>query len=250
MYLLPLSGGIHSSFLLLITRSQNRCCFRSHSAFPSLRASDSPGDLPVAFIEACKSDNTSIVVDTLNVWHERLLEFDYQPLSECRIVAYYAVSPSLAGSKPSRTLRECFVICLEPAREYRLEWWSRDRSEQCCNRNPGIPQWHEFLTKESASDMEQHSITAEKLHALLASDQEVLLFDVRRPDLLAYPEMIPKAERIAPNEALARPTLIPKDKDAVVCCTCPSDKTSRMVLCRAFTPGFFRIKFLKGGLAA
>jgi rhodanese-related sulfurtransferase len=104
--------------------------------------------------------------------------------------------------------------------------------------------------KESASDMEQHSITAEELHALLASDQEVLLFDVRRPDLLAYPEMIPKAERIAPNEVLARRTLIPKNKDAVVCCTCPSDKTSRMVLRRAFPLGFFRINFVKDGLAA
>jgi len=28
-------------------------------------------------------------------------------------------------------------------------------------------------------EMEQHSITAEELHALLASDQEILLFDVR-----------------------------------------------------------------------
>jgi len=36
----------------------------------------------------------------------------------------------------------------------------------------------------------------------------------------------------------------------VVYCTCPSDKTSRTVLRRAFTLGFVRIKFLKGGLAA
>jgi rhodanese-related sulfurtransferase len=99
--------------------------------------------------------------------------------------------------------------------------------------------------------MEKHSISAEELHALLASDQEVLLFDVRQPlDLLAYPEMIPKAQRIAPDEVLTRPTLIPKERDAVVYCTCPSDKTSRMVLRRAFTLGLFRIKFLKGGLAA
>jgi rhodanese-related sulfurtransferase len=99
--------------------------------------------------------------------------------------------------------------------------------------------------------MEMHSISAEELHGLLASDQEVLLFDVRQPlDLLAYPEMIPKAQRIAPNEVLERPTLIPQEKDAVVYCTCPSDKTSRMVLRRASTLGFSRIKFLKGGLAA
>jgi rhodanese-related sulfurtransferase len=100
-------------------------------------------------------------------------------------------------------------------------------------------------------EMEQHSITAEELHALLASDQEILLFDVRQPlDLLAFPEIIPKAKRIAPNEVLERPSLIPKEKDAVVYCTCPSDKTSRTVLRRALALQLFRVKFLRGGLAA
>ncbi len=99
--------------------------------------------------------------------------------------------------------------------------------------------------------MEQHSITAEALHALLASNQEVLLFDVRQPlDLLAYPEIIPKAQRVAPNEVLERPSLIPKEQEAVVYCTCPSDKTSRTVLRRALALQFRKIKFLKGGLAA
>jgi FMN-dependent NADH-azoreductase len=36
--------------------------------------------LTKSFIEACKSDNGSIVVDTLNVWHERLPEFDYEAI--------------------------------------------------------------------------------------------------------------------------------------------------------------------------
>lgn len=100
-------------------------------------------------------------------------------------------------------------------------------------------------------EMEQHSITAEELHALFVSNQEVLLFDVRQPlDLLAYPEIIPKAQRVAPNEVLESPSLIPKEKDAVVYCTCPSDKTSRTVLRRALALQFLRVKFLKGGLAA
>jgi len=100
-------------------------------------------------------------------------------------------------------------------------------------------------------EMEQHSITAEELHVLLASNQEVLLFDVRQPlDLLAYPEIIPKAQRVAPSEVLENPSRIPKEKDAVVYCTCPSDKTSRTVLSRALALQFFRVKFLKGGLAA
>ena len=36
--------------------------------------------LTKSFIEACKSANNSIVVDTLNVWHESLPEFDYQAI--------------------------------------------------------------------------------------------------------------------------------------------------------------------------
>jgi FMN-dependent NADH-azoreductase len=36
--------------------------------------------LTKSFIEACKSENTSIVVDTLNVWQEHLPEFDYEAI--------------------------------------------------------------------------------------------------------------------------------------------------------------------------
>lgn len=101
------------------------------------------------------------------------------------------------------------------------------------------------------SDLERHSITAEGLHALLETKKDLQIFDVRQPlDLLAYPEIIPSAQRIPPDDVLANPSLIPKDKDAVVYCTCPSDKTSREVLRRALALRFFRVKFLKGGLEA
>jgi FMN-dependent NADH-azoreductase len=43
--------------------------------------------LTKSFIEACKSHSTSIVVDTLNVWHEPLPEFDYEAIG----VKYKAV---------------------------------------------------------------------------------------------------------------------------------------------------------------
>lgn len=101
------------------------------------------------------------------------------------------------------------------------------------------------------NDMEQHSITAEELQILLAANQEILLFDVRQPlDLLANSEIIPGARRIPPKEVLENPLLIPKEKDSILYCTCPSDKTSRAILQRARALHFLRIKFLKGGLAA
>jgi rhodanese-related sulfurtransferase len=104
---------------------------------------------------------------------------------------------------------------------------------------------------EDRHEMEEHSITPEALHALLATPKAVLLFDVRQPlDLLANAEIIPGAKRIPPQEVLENPSLIPKDQDSVVYCTCPSDKTSRAISKRAHALNFLRIRFLRGGLAA
>ncbi len=108
-----------------------------------------------------------------------------------------------------------------------------------------------FLRARAQQEMERHSITAEALHTLLDANKEVLLFDVRQPlDLLVSYEIIPGAKRIPPKDVLENPSLIPKEKDSVVYCTCPSDKTSRAVLGRALDLHFSRIKFLKGGLEA
>jgi rhodanese-related sulfurtransferase len=98
-------------------------------------------------------------------------------------------------------------------------------------------------------ELEQHSITPEALRALLASEREVLVFDVRLPlDLLADSDIIPGATRVAPKDIEANPLLIPKEKDTIVYCTCPSDKTSRAILRKALALNFSRVKFLRGGL--
>ena len=98
-------------------------------------------------------------------------------------------------------------------------------------------------------EMERYSITPEALHALMASEHEVLVVDVRQPlDLLGDSVTIPGAQWLAPEEVRANPSLLPKENDLVVYCTCPSDKTSRIILRRALAMGFLRIKFLKGGL--
>jgi len=100
-------------------------------------------------------------------------------------------------------------------------------------------------------ELERHSISPEQLQSLMASGAKVSLFDVRQPlDLLAYPELIPRAQRIPPEEVLKTPTLLARDEDIVVYCTCPGDKTSRSVLQRVRALGFTRIKFVTGGLAA
>lgn len=98
-------------------------------------------------------------------------------------------------------------------------------------------------------EMERYSITPEALHELLASKRDVLVVDVRHPlDILGDSVIIPGAQWLAPAEVRANPSLLPKGRDMVVYCTCPSDNTSRTILHRALAMGLTRIRFLKGGL--
>jgi rhodanese-related sulfurtransferase len=93
-------------------------------------------------------------------------------------------------------------------------------------------------------ELQESSIEPEALHDLLEKDKDVLIFDVRLPlDFLAHSEIIPK-------DVLGQPSLIPREKDSVIYCTCPSDKTSRMILRRARALQFSRVRFLRGGLAS
>ena len=99
------------------------------------------------------------------------------------------------------------------------------------------------------------SITPEALHDLIAANHAVAILDVRQPlDLLTDSEIIEGAIRLSPQDAEANPSLIPMDKELVVYCTCPSDKTSRAIALRAehVVPqiDISRVRFLKGGLAA
>jgi rhodanese-related sulfurtransferase len=104
-------------------------------------------------------------------------------------------------------------------------------------------------------EFERISITPEALHELIVGQHDVVILDVRQPlDLLADSEIIEGARRISPEDATTNPALIPTDKELVVYCTCPSDKTSRAIAFKAqqLAPqvDLSRVKFLKGGLAA
>jgi rhodanese-related sulfurtransferase len=111
----------------------------------------------------------------------------------------------------------------------------------------GIAYW--IKRARDRRELERYSITPEALHDLLVSNREVLIFDVRLPlDLLADSEIIPGAKRVAPKEVLENPALIPQEKEAIVYCTCPSERTSRAILHKALAMNFSRVKFLKGGL--
>jgi rhodanese-related sulfurtransferase len=110
-----------------------------------------------------------------------------------------------------------------------------------------------FRTKQlrDRRELERYSIDADELHALLESNKDIVVLDVRQPlDLLAHSEIIPGARRVPPHDVIQQAESIPRDKESVLYCTCVSEKTSRMVLQSALNLKFSRIKFLRGGLAA
>jgi rhodanese-related sulfurtransferase len=113
----------------------------------------------------------------------------------------------------------------------------------------GIAYW--IKREMDRREMERYSVTPEVLQSMLASNQGVLLFDVRLPlDLLVDSEIIPGARRVPPQEIIKDPSIIPQDREVIVYCTCPSDKTSRRILRKAQAMHLSRVKFLKGGLEA
>lgn len=106
-----------------------------------------------------------------------------------------------------------------------------------------------FRVKERHG-LEERFITPQELHTLM-SRRKVLLFDIREPlDLLGKSEIIRGAKWIAPEAVIKNPSLIPKDQDSVIYCTCPSDETGMKVMHRALAMHFSRMKLLQGGLDA
>jgi rhodanese-related sulfurtransferase len=100
-------------------------------------------------------------------------------------------------------------------------------------------------------EVEEYSIAPEELYTLMQSGKAVLLYDVRQPlDLLAHSMVIHGSIRIAPADLKRDPGLIPRDRDVIVYCTCPTDKTAHLVIRRALSMHYTRARLLRGGLDA
>lgn len=72
--------------------------------------------------------------------------------------------------------------------------------------------------------------------------------DLRHPlDYLPDPRILPGALRIQPNDLAAGSGSIPRDRDVVLYCTCPSEETSGKVALQLHKLGITRVRPLRGG---
>jgi len=91
-------------------------------------------------------------------------------------------------------------------------------------------------------------IEPEELKAMIDRGDDPYIVDLRHPlDLLPDPRVLPGAVRLLPSELIERNAEIPRDRDVVVYCTCPSEATSAKVALAMRHFGVERIRPLRGG---
>ncbi len=74
------------------------------------------------------------------------------------------------------------------------------------------------------------------------------IVDLRHPlDYLPDPRVLPGAVRIGPNELTQHNEIIPRDRDVILYCTCPSEETSAKVALQLHKLGIYRVRPLRGG---
>jgi membrane protein DedA with SNARE-associated domain/rhodanese-related sulfurtransferase len=91
-------------------------------------------------------------------------------------------------------------------------------------------------------------IEPDELKAMMDRGDSLYIVDLRHPlDILPDPRILPGAIRLLPNELIARNAEIPRDRDVVLYCTCPSEATSAKIALMMRRFGVERIRPLRGG---
>ena len=74
------------------------------------------------------------------------------------------------------------------------------------------------------------------------------IVDLRHPlDYLPDPRVLPHTVRVSPADLTAHQSLLPRDRDVILYCTCPSEETSAKVALQLHKFGINRVRPLRGG---
>ncbi len=87
-----------------------------------------------------------------------------------------------------------------------------------------------------------------ELKRQLDAGEQVFIVDLRHPlELMADPFTLPGAQHFSPDALAARHSEIPRDRDIVLYCTCPSEATAAKTALSLHKLGIERVRPLRGG---
>lgn len=105
-----------------------------------------------------------------------------------------------------------------------------------------------FVAQVRELRIEPSEVMAMLDQANLEDAEQPYIVDLRHPlDYLPDPRVLPGAVRIGPAELAAQADRIPRDRDIILYCTCPSEETSAKVAMQLHKLGITRVRPLRGG---
>jgi rhodanese-related sulfurtransferase len=111
-----------------------------------------------------------------------------------------------------------------------------------------------MMRQRFRSDLRAQRLEPQELMAMIeaaerAGEERPFIIDLRHPlDVLADPLVLPGALRMGQDELKRSHAMIPRDRDIILYCTCPSEETSVKVAMELRRLGVKRVRPLRGGL--
>jgi membrane protein DedA with SNARE-associated domain/rhodanese-related sulfurtransferase len=108
--------------------------------------------------------------------------------------------------------------------------------------------WRFFRQRAFLREIRMARMEPQELKEMLDHGQPVYIVDLRHPlDYLPDPRTLPGAVLLTPDKLLEHCPEIPRDRDVVLFCTCPSEATAAKMALTIRKLGVYRVRPLLGG---
>jgi len=108
--------------------------------------------------------------------------------------------------------------------------------------------WRFFRQRAFLREIRMARLDPQELKTMLDREQPVYIVDLRHPlDYLPDPRTLPGAVLLTPDALVQQSEEIPRDRDVVLFCTCPSEATAAKMALTIRKLGVYRVRPLRGG---